>query len=81
MEAQRVAWAKLHADFMAATPGSHVSLEDLTWALQCVRSRAFSGPYGGERSARCCLGVHGGRGGCRFIRIGPVLYARSGERT
>jgi len=49
--AQRSSWARLHADFLAATPGSRVTLEDLSWALNCVRSRAFSGPYGGARWA------------------------------
>jgi len=50
--AQRNSWARLHADFLAATPGSRVTLEELSWALNCVRSRAFSGPYGGARWAR-----------------------------
>ena len=50
VEAQRTAWTQLHAEFAAATPASSVSVADLTWALQCVRSRAFSGPYGGVPS-------------------------------
>ena len=47
MEKQRASWAQLHAELVAATPGTSITLDDLTWALQCVRSRAFSGPYGG----------------------------------
>ena len=50
VEVQRTAWTQLHAEFAAATPASSVSAADLTWALQCVRSRAFSGPYGGVPS-------------------------------
>ena len=39
---------QLHADLAASTPGTPVTEADLTWAIQAVRSRAFSGPYAGE---------------------------------
>ncbi len=38
---------QLHADLAASTPGTPVTEADLTWAIQAVRSRAFSGPYAG----------------------------------
>lgn len=47
VEKQRASWAQLHAELVAAMPVTSITLDDLTWALQCVRSRAFSGPYGG----------------------------------
>ena len=47
VEKQRASWAQLHSELVAATPETSITLDDLTWALQCVRSRAFSGPYGG----------------------------------
>ncbi|KAK9917592.1 hypothetical protein WJX75_006163 [Coccomyxa subellipsoidea] len=45
--AQRAGLKKLHAELAAATPGTPISEQDLMWALQAVRSRAFSGPYAG----------------------------------
>ena len=39
---------QLHADLVASTPSTPVTEADLTWAIQAVRSRAFSGPYAGE---------------------------------
>ncbi|CAL5224402.1 g7084 [Coccomyxa viridis] len=38
---------QVHADLAASTPGTPVTEADLTWAIQAVRSRAFSGPYAG----------------------------------
>ncbi|CAK0785563.1 hypothetical protein CVIRNUC_008773 [Coccomyxa viridis] len=48
-EAQRMkaALQKLHADLAVSAPSTPVTDSDLTWALQAVRSRAFSGPYAG----------------------------------
>ena len=39
---------QLHADLAASTLDTPVTEADLTWAIQAVRSRAFSGPYAGE---------------------------------
>lgn len=39
---------QVHADLAASTPGTPVTEADLTWAIQAVRSRAFSGPYAGK---------------------------------
>ena len=49
-QAQRMkaALQKLHADLASSAPGTPVTEADLTWALQAVRSRAFSGPYAGR---------------------------------
>ena len=49
VQAQRMkaALQKLHADLAASAPSTPVTEADLTWALQAVRSRAFSGPYAG----------------------------------
>lgn len=42
-------WTDLHTDFQeSASCNVDVSKGDFFWALQAVRSRAFSGPYGGE---------------------------------
>ena len=51
-QAQRMkaALQKLHADLAASAPSTPVTEADLTWALQAVRSRAFSGPYAGDLS-------------------------------
>ncbi len=38
---------QLHADLIALTPDTPVTEADMTWAIQAVRSRAFSGPYAG----------------------------------
>ena len=38
---------KLMAGLRASTPRTPVTEEDMGWALQAVRSRAFSGPYAG----------------------------------
>ena len=40
---------RLASELRVATPGTSVTEADLAWALQAVRSRAFSGPYAGER--------------------------------
>ncbi|BDA48434.1 probable actin-histidine N-methyltransferase [Coccomyxa sp. Obi] len=45
--AQREGLKKLHAELAESTPGTPISEQDLIWALQAVRSRAFSGPYAG----------------------------------
>ena len=53
-QAQRMkaALQKLHADLAVSAPSTPVTEADLTWALQAVRSRAFSGPYAGELTCR-----------------------------
>lgn len=44
---QKTGLQKLHAELKEATPSSPITEQDLIWALQAVRSRAFSGPYAG----------------------------------
>ena len=44
---QRATWSELCQD-VASAGGESISQEDLLWAMQAVRSRAFSGPYSGE---------------------------------
>ena len=58
VEKQRASWVQLHAELLAATPGTSITLDDLTWALQCVRSRAFSGPYGGADTVKFAFTCH-----------------------
>lgn len=43
----RASLKRLHAALAASSPGTPVTESDLMWALQAVRSRAFSGPYAG----------------------------------
>ena len=57
VEKQRASWAQLHSELVAATPETSITLDDLTWALQCVRSRAFSGPYGGADAQGLASGL------------------------
>lgn len=47
VRSQKEGLMRLAAEVRAATPGTSVTEEDLAWALQAVRSRAFSGPYAG----------------------------------
>lgn len=48
VEQQERQWKQLYTDLMAASPQCGVSREELTWAMECVLSRAFSGPYSGS---------------------------------
>ena len=48
--AMKAALQRLHADLTASAPGTPITEADLTWALQAVRSRAFSGPYAGDHT-------------------------------
>ena len=47
---QKEGLARLASELRAATPGTSVTEADLAWALQAVRSRAFSGPYAGAHA-------------------------------
>ena len=53
---QRKAWNGYYHDWQDAHPGTPVAESDFVWALECVRSRAFSGPWSGAPlpSAACC---------------------------
>lgn len=53
VEQQQEQWAALHAELAAACPACRVTAEQLTWALECVFSRAFSGPYSGSPCPGC----------------------------
>lgn len=48
--AQREGLKRLHAELAESTPGTPITEQDLIWALQAVRSRAFSGPYAGAHT-------------------------------
>lgn len=45
---QRRQWSALHQQLSDTCPSCKVTLEQLTWALEAVFSRAFSGPYTGS---------------------------------
>ena len=47
VQQQQKSWHDYFQDMQNSCPHVSVSEEDLIWALQCVRSRAFSGPYSG----------------------------------
>ncbi len=47
MRRQKEGLVRLFSELSAVTPGTSVTEADLAWALQAVRSRAFSGPYAG----------------------------------
>ena len=42
---QKTDWEAIYAKLKSSTPGTSVTKEELYWALENVRSRAFSGPY------------------------------------
>jgi len=46
--AMGAAWGETHAELARTSPGAGVSRADLDWAIQCVQSRLFSGPYTGR---------------------------------
>lgn len=48
VEQQKQSWHEHYKNMQAASVGVSVTEEDLVWALECVRSRAFSGPYSGQ---------------------------------
>jgi hypothetical protein len=50
IEVQRRALKRLLEELKEATPSTPITEQDLIWALQAVRSRAFSGPYAGSKS-------------------------------
>ena len=55
VRAQRDEWRAMHAEAVARDPdGSFARLPyaEFEWALECVRSRAFSGPYEGSSFAQ-----------------------------
>lgn len=43
---QRAHWNELYTSVLSAS-SQKIKQEDLIWAMQAVRSRAFSGPYSG----------------------------------
>ena len=49
VRAQRSSWSEAFAAYRAACPRSPIAGDEQSWdwALSCVRSRAFSGPYAG----------------------------------
>ena len=44
---QRKAWKEYYQGWQDSHPGTQVAEADFVWALECVRSRAFSGPWSG----------------------------------
>ena len=47
MGQQERRWKQLHAALVECSPRCGVGADDFTWAMECVYSRAFSGPYSG----------------------------------
>ncbi len=45
---QRQQWQELWSGFKRQHPDTKLTHARLMWALQCVRSRAFSGPFPGK---------------------------------
>lgn len=56
VQQQQQSWRQHYENVQAASKGEAVSEAELTWALECVRSRAFSGPYSGAASL-LCIGI------------------------
>ena len=52
---QKKGMEALMAGLVASTPGTPVTEQDMSWALQAVRSRAFSGPYAGAIRKSCTV--------------------------
>ena len=53
---QRQAWKGYYQGWQDAHPGTSIAEPDFLWALECVRSRAFSGPWSGASlpCTACC---------------------------
>lgn len=47
MGQQERRWKQLHEALAECSPRCGVGADDFTWAMECVYSRAFSGPYSG----------------------------------
>ena len=47
VDEQERKWRRFHEDLRASSPQCEVTAEELVWAMECVLSRAFSGPYSG----------------------------------
>ena len=47
VQQQQQSWHQYYNNVQKASSGSAVDEAELVWALECVRSRAFSGPYSG----------------------------------
>ena len=53
---QRLAWQKHHRSWKETHPAAALSEQEFFWALDCVKSRAFSGPWsGGTLEPQSCL--------------------------
>ena len=48
VQQQQQSWHQHYKNVQAASKGEAVTEAELIWALECVRSRAFSGPYSGN---------------------------------
>eukprot|EP00951_Prasinocladus_malaysianus_P005372 scaffold38179_cov46-Prasinocladus_malaysianus.AAC.1 len=71
---QQTDWQGVYRKLVDSTPGTRVTEVDLTWAMECVRSRAFSGPYaGGNARDRTALGVIILALGAAAVASGKVL--------
>ena len=51
VQQQKQSWHDHYKNVKAASSDDPVGEDDLVWALECVRSRAFSGPYSGKFQA------------------------------
>lgn len=47
VQQQKQSWHNHYKNVQAASTDNPMGEDDLVWALECVRSRAFSGPYSG----------------------------------
>jgi hypothetical protein len=55
VQEQRVKWEGWHAGLLAAKPDCPITKDELFWALSCVGSRTFEGPYVGSTIKACLL--------------------------
>ena len=51
VQQQKQSWHNHYKNVQAASTDNPMGEDDLVWALECVRSRAFSGPYSGKSQA------------------------------
>ena len=60
VEEQQRKWPRFHIDLVATSPQFDASAEDLVWAMECVLSRVFSGPYSGAAgdNMHCSVWYH-----------------------
>lgn len=77
IEEQAAQWNGYYTQLMASSPACGVSHADFTWAMSCVSSRTFTGPYIGSsvQVRRCSATLFGAAwGGESGVQVSSILF-------